>query len=294
MARSAFRSRILLFFILIGVAGCGTQAAPLYPLAEKPAPPPELGARYDSSSTGSIRGRVVWSGALPESHSFRDAGVYPGSFADPYDFRNRLVPRIDDKGKGVSGAVVFLRKVDPERSRSWHLPPVRIEMKGGSIDVVQEGAHLAGFVHAGDAIEMVSIGQEIESLRARGAAFFTLPFPKPNKPLQRSLGQTGLVELSSAVGNFWARGWLFVVEHPYYVRTDESGRFALDRVPDGTYELVCWMPDWRVERFERDPETFAVARVWFRKPMEKSMTVRVERGQAASVQFTVGLGDFGK
>ena len=141
---------------------------------------------------------------------------------------------------------------------------------------------------------MISNGPELEKLRVRGAAYFTLAFPQPDKPLRRTLSQPGLVELCSAVGNFWARSWVFVVEHPYYVRTDESGHFSLDRVPDGDYELVCWLPDWRVERVERDPELLSPTRVWFRKPLEKSMGVKVERGQITKTDFTMGLLDFSR
>jgi hypothetical protein len=291
MLNSALRLRGVVFVV---IAGCGTQAAPLYPLAEKPASPPPLASRYDSTSTGSIRGRIVWNGPVPASTSFRDAGVFPGSFALGIDALNRLVPRIDGKSNSVAGAVVFLRKIDPERSRPWDLPPVRVVMKSSLIAAEQDGEHLTGFVHAGDSIEMFSRDEQLESLRARGAAFFTLAFPKSSKPISRVLPHAGQLELSSAVGHFWARCWLFVVEHPYYVRTDESGSFQLDRVPDGTYELVCWLPDWRVERFERDPETFAVARLWFRKPLEKSMAVRVERGQINQVHFAIAEADFGK
>lgn len=294
MAISALRMRTVMFVMFAGSAGCGTQAAPLYPLAEKPAPPPALASRYDSTATGTIHGRVVWNAPLPASTSFRDAGVIPGSFALGSDALNRLVPRVDGKNNGLAGAVIFLRKVDPERSRPWDLPPVRVVMKSRFITAEQDGEHLVGFVRAGDSIEMMSRDEQLESLRARGAAFFTLAFPKSSKPIRRVLPEAGIVELSSAVAHFWARSWLFVVEHPYYVRTDESGSFQLDRVPDGTYELVCWLPDWRVERFERDPETFTIARLWFRKPLEKSMAVRVERGQINQVDFAIAEADFGR
>ena len=290
MARMALRLRFLTLVPILSVIGCDDPPAALYPLEEKTAAPPVLASNFDPAACGSIRGRVH--GPRPESHSFRDAGVHPGSFADPYDGMNRLVPRIDAKGNGVAGAIVFLRKVDPDRSRPWDLPPVEIEMKRDFIVARQDGDHLAGFVHAGEAIEMISRGDGRESLRARGAAFFTLPFPKPDQPLRRTLRSPGLVELSSAVGHFWTRCWLFVVEHPYFVRTDKSGHFTLDQIPDGIYELAIWMPDWRVERFEHDPETFAVARLWFRNPLEKSMSVRVERGQVATAEFLIGMADF--
>lgn len=294
MARSAFLLRFLILAPFC-VIGCGGQEPkPLHPLEQKPALRPDLAGDFDASMTGTISGRINWQGSKPEANSFRESGAIPGSFATGYDSLNRLLPRIDAKDNGVVDAIVFLRNVDPDRCRPWDLPAARIEMKSTFIMVDQAGEHVAGFVRAGDEIEMNSYGPGIESLRARGAAFFTLAFPMPDQPLRRTLSQPGLVELCSAVGHFWARSWLFVVEHPYYARTDESGNFTLAQVPDGEYELVCWLPDWRIERYERDPELLATTRVWFRKPMEKKVAVRVEKGRIAVVHFSIGLTDFGK
>ena len=129
-------------------------------------------------------------------------------------------------------------------------------------------------------------------LRAQGAVFFTLPFPESEKPLLRQLSKAGLVELSSAVGHFLARSWLLAAEHPYHACTDEEGGFTLTGVPDGSYEIVCWIPNWNIERFERDPELLNVSRVWLRPPCEKSMAVRVRRGECVEVGFQAGMSDF--
>lgn len=37
---------------------------------------------------------------------------------------------------------------------------------------------------------------------------------------------------------------LMVVPHPNYVVTDESGRFELNDVPPGSYEIVAWHEGW--------------------------------------------------
>src|SRR5262249_40869073 len=138
----------------------------------------------------------------------------------------------------------------------------RFLVRQGQID-----GHI-GFVRRGDAVAMVSRDTFFYSLHADGAAFFTLAFPDPEKPLTRRLTEKGLVELTSGAGSFWMRAYLFVDDHPYYARTDGQGRFTLEQVPPGNYELVCWLPSWRVERQERDPETGQVSRVFFRRPVE--------------------------
>lgn len=38
----------------------------------------------------------------------------------------------------------------------------------------------------------------------------------------------------------WMTAWLIVKDNPYYVLTDENGKFKLDGVPAGTYTVQAW------------------------------------------------------
>src|SRR5262249_39172772 len=140
---------------------------------------------------------------------------------------NPHAPAIDPATRAVKDAVVFLRGIDPRRSRPWDHPPVRVEMRDYLL-VVRQGAAegRVGFVRRGDGVEMVSAQPAFHALQARGAAFFTLMFPDPGGPRTRRLGRAGVVELTSAAGHFWMRGHLFVDDHPYYARADAAGRFT--------------------------------------------------------------------
>src|SRR5262249_7479941 len=143
---------------------------------------------------------------------------------------NPNAPAIDAQTRAVRGAVVFLRGIDPRRARPWDLPAVRVVQQGQRFHVRQgadDGA--VGFVRRGAAVEMMSADGVFHSLHAGGAAFFTLTFPDPDRPRTRRLDQPGVVELTSAAGYFWMRGYLFVDDHPYYVRTDTDGRFRLEQ-----------------------------------------------------------------
>ncbi len=281
--------------LLLIIAGCGKPVTPLHSLAELKAETPILGAHFDPKATGAICGRLVWTGELPHEHSFRDAKVGIGAAMEQIEKKNPGLPRVKQPDNGVASAVIFLRTVEPSRSKPWDLPPARIIMNDGSIGVEQgNGVHSCGFVHVGDEIEMNSITKSFETLRFQGASFFTLAFADADKPVRRTLPTTGVVELSSAAGNFWARSWLFVAEHPYYTLTDEDGRFTLTGVPEGDYELVCWMPNWNVERFERDPEMLNVSRVFFMPPLEKTTTANVKRDGVVYVEFQASVGDFAR
>jgi hypothetical protein len=141
---------------------------------------------------------------------------------------------------------------------------------------------------------MVSTEADCHSLHADGAAFFTLPFPDPNRPLERKLDRPGTVEVSSNAGFFWMRAYLFVSDHPYFTRTDAQGRFEISAVPAGDYEVVCWMPNWHEAGHDRDPETSFISRLRFAKPAEHARPVKLEPREMRDVRIEMSAEDFAK
>jgi hypothetical protein len=267
--------------------GCGD--ARTQPPAAEPSPSPEAGCLFDSATSGTVTGCVRWKGEIPKVPPLVELPNPMGAYVrEKTLWPNPNAPVIDPTSRAVQGAVVFLRGVDARHARPWDLPPVRVEQQGQQFHVRQGKADGAiGFVRRGDPIDMVSGERFFHSLHASGSAFFTLAFPDPNpeKPRSRRLAQRGVVELTSAAGYFWMRGYLFVDDHPYYTRTDAAGRFELKGVLPGRYEVVCWMPDWREERHERDPETALVSRLFFRPPWESVRPVEVGSRGSAQVEF---------
>jgi len=273
--------------LLAGALGCG-DARPQPPPAV--APPSDAGSRYDPATAGTISGHVHWSAELPVVPPLLEP-INPLA-ADPLTEKtpwpNPNAPVIDPSTRGVQGAVVFLRGIDPRRARPWDLPPVRVVQEDRQCHVRQGASDAAvGFVRRGDAVEMVSADPVFHSLHAGGAAFFTLAFPDSDRPRTRRLVDPGVVELTSAAGYFWMRGYLFVDDHPYYTCTDASGRFDLTDVPPGQFEAVCWLPDWREARHERDPESTLVTRLYFRPPWETVQPVELAPNGLAAVDFAV-------
>ena len=95
--------------------------------------------------------------------------------------------------------------------------------------------------------------------------------------------------MSSGAGQFWMRGYLFVADHPYYTRTDADGSYRLTQVPPGDYRLVCWLPNYRIQRRERDPENGLVTRLVYGPPLATEQPVHVETKQNMDVTFTIVL-----
>ena len=187
-----------------------------------------------------------------------------GSGADSYPITLANAPRIDFATRGIEGAVVFLRGIDPTRARPWHLGEVHVEFRDGQIAMKQDGrTDRTGFVRPGQEVKMVSAEPDIQVLRGRGAAFFAVPFPDPGNERKRTFDACGRIELTSGSGAYWQSADLFVCDHPYYAVTDKLGWFEFPRVPAGRYDLVAWHPNWIATRTDRNPESCLPTRLHF-------------------------------
>ncbi len=255
---------------------------------ERHEPETSLGQAFDLANTGTIAGRVQWDGDLPAAKEtvVRASACNPYLYQKPATFTTPHVPQVQPKTGGIANAVVFLRAVDACHSKPWDHAKVRVEFHERRLHVLQgEQRTDVGFVRRGSAIEVVNRDGEYHNLRGRGAAFFAAPLIDANQKHERKLTDSGVVELTCSAGWYWLHAHLMVTEHPYYARTDANGRFKLDRVPAGEYEIVCWLPSWRVLRTELDPETANIARLAWDAPKEQRRSVRVEAGQTSDVSY---------
>ena len=277
-----------ILFVSIAIFGCND------PVSNPPstsAPSSErLASDFDPRTMGLIRGRVTWGGPIPTAAPFELEPVpMAGEILGTKQVRpNPNVPVIDAATGGIGNAVIYIRNIASEKSKAWDFPPVRLEMRDCQLHVMQGDTDSdVGFVRLGNRVEMLSRDKYFHSLHADGASFWNFAFPDPGRPLSRTAEKKGLVEFSSAAGYFWMRAFLFVDDHPYYARTDREGRFELTQVPPGCYEVVCWLPNWREARHERDPETGMISRWYFEPPLESVKTVVVGKNEPAEVGFSL-------
>ncbi len=272
----------LLFALLL--TGCGTNPKPKTP----PPPPAIRTSAFNELTTGDLMGRVVWKGVVPTVPPYLSP-ANPLSETSPRrglrEWANVNAPTIDAEG-GVGGAVVYLRGVDPDQAKPWELPPVRVEIADYQIHVRQgEEVGRCGFVRRGDTVDFVSKQAVFDTVQARGAAFFALPFPDPDQVRRRTLNRVGVVEMTSGAGRYWMRGYLFVVDHPYITQTDAAGRFSLANVPPGKYELVVWHPNWQEAAHSRDADTCQVCRLTLQPPLEVVRPIEVPAGGSVDVDI---------
>ena len=268
-------------------AGCGAE-----PPAAATTPPAAPGkpAEFRPGGCGRISGSVTWDGAIPAVPPVVDVRPRPdGGGYDTQTLTHPYVPHIDPVTHALAGAVVYLRGVDPARAKPWDLPPVSAEFRDAQIVVTQgdRPPGRVGFVRRGEPVTMQSREPTFNVLRGRGAAFFALPFPDPDRPLERAFDTDGRIELTNAAGYYWQAADLFVCDHPYYAVSDTAGMFSLTQVPEGQYELVVWHPNWKTIARERNPETGLVQRVVYAPPLERARPVAVAAGRASMANPTL-------
>jgi hypothetical protein len=272
--------------LLLFAAGCSSE---LPATDDKSPPAQDIGKSFDAAQTGTVTGSVTWKGAIPNPPGFLLCIPKEDGTGHVYkESENPNKPRVNPTTRAVAGAVVFLRDIELTKSRSWDLPPVRVEMKEGQISVVQgERRSRVGFVRRGEAVTAVSTEPVYHVLRARGDAFFSIALPEPNRPTTRRLSKPGRVELSSGTGLYWARADLFVTDHPYFTVTDSRGYFSFENVPAGNVQLVVWLPGWDAASQERDPDSTAITRMTYSPPLEQTRSVVVSVNGTAEASFTV-------
>jgi hypothetical protein len=280
--------RLIFGLVLLGAAGCGAE--PTLLIQPTPTPPaPIVATGFDPAACGTITGRVTWPGAMPEAPTYlHGVPAADGNFVTR-TFTGPNQPRIDAKMRWVSGAVVFIRGVDPARCRPWDHPPVRVEVEDRTIRVRQgnRDPDRVGFVRRGDEVEVVSRDPVYHVLRGRGADYFGLALPDRERVRTRAFREPGRVELSCGAGYYWASADHFVTDHPYWTITDAAGQFVLPQVPVGSVELVVWHPGWVPARQDRDPETGLVSRMTYSPAVDRAEQVEVAAGSTRRVELTL-------
>ena len=232
---------------------------------------------------GTISGTVKWAGPMP--HLMPVSINKDPLICDPNSKKTRDLERlIIGRQAGVANTVVFLK--DISRGKAMDLPQQRRFLDQR---FCRYEPHIL-VVPADSELQMKSSDATLHTIHMDGAATYNLPFPFTNQIIARKMPTVGLVSLRCNGGHTWMNAEMFVVPHPYYAVTDESGKFELSDVPPGEYQLVAWHEGWSVMRQEAmydvltekrtQRPVFAPARTWEKK-------VSVQPNSGAVVNFVI-------
>ena len=94
--------------------------------------------------------------------------------------------------------------------------------------------------------------------------------------LQAKAGVTRVEALDGSLGAAWVLG----LETPSYAVTDDDGRFRLDELSPGSYEVTIWQPPI--------PTRSAEGALTYGAPITVRRTVKVDVGKPARLDVTLG------
>lgn len=232
---------------------------------------------------GTISGTVKWSGSVPHMLLFpitKDPAI-----CDPQSEKTADLERliVGPEG-GVANTVVYLK--DIREGKAMELPEQRRHLDQKHCRYIP---HIL-LVPRNDALSMVSSDATLHTIHMDGAASYNLPFPFPNQVSSRVMQTPGMVNLRCNGGHVWMNAEMFVVTHPYYAVTDESGRFELTDVPPGTYQIVAWHEGWGLSGKEQSYDVLtqrSVQRPVFTDPKTWERSVVVGKNSVSTVNFVI-------
>ena len=232
---------------------------------------------------GTISGTVKWSGPVPRQLDFpvtKDPQICESDGKKTVSLDRLIV----GPESGVANSIVYLKNIS--QGKAMDMPEQRRHLDQRRCRYIP---HIL-LVPQNAALQMQSSDATLHTIHMDGAATFNLPFPFPNQISSRNMPTPGLVNLRCNGGHVWMNAEVWVIAHPYYTITDESGKFVLTDVPAGEYQLVAWHEGWTVVREEGPIDVLAqrvVKRPTFSDPRSWEQKVTVHSNAEATVEFEI-------
>jgi len=236
------------------------------------------------SHPGKITGTVRWSGPVPRQLNLpinKDASI-----CDPAGHNTRDLERlvIGPQG-GVANTVVYLKNISSGKPFSSSETRQMLDQRQCRYE-----PHILLVPEQGD-LHMKSSDPVLHTVHMDGAASYNLPFPFPNREVSRSMPQAGVASLKCNGGHVWMNAEMIVAKNPYYAVTGQDGKFELDDVPPGAYQIVAWHEGWSLVRQESAFDVLTERRVQrpvFSQPRTWEKEAKVLEDANTEVDFTLG------
>ena len=186
---------------------------------------------YDAgavSNGGSISGTITFAGDAPEVKPVevtKDTKVC----AQTQKYDESLVV---GENKGIKNAVVSIANISNgkdfgeamvlDQKECVYTPHIVLTPAGSELEILNND----GILH------------NIHTYSEANPAFNQAQ-PKFKKTLKKKFDQPEVVRVECDAHG-WMKGWIVVMDHPYYAVTDGEGKFSLSDVPAGEYEVKIW------------------------------------------------------
>jgi hypothetical protein len=202
--------------------GCGKETP-----AER-VPPPDA-RRVEQSKTGTIAGRVLVEGPVPESTTV--------NIEDPFCSREKVpVETVVVADGGLKNVFVYIK--DGLDKYYFDVPAEPVKLDQHSCRYVP---HVLG-VRAGQALEISNSDATVHTVAASTKVNRAFNFSQPMQGLKNTATFNDpevMVRMKCDVHG-WMNAYVGVMAHPYFAVTENGGKFELKGVPAGTYTVEAW------------------------------------------------------
>jgi hypothetical protein len=211
---------------------------------------------------GAIEGTVSLNGPVPEPKGFNlitfPDPAYCGRISNGRGWRLLYDFVVNPQG-GLKDAIVLLEGVEAGKPFELSVPLIEARdcMFHPFMTVVRNG-------HAVEVVNMDPVMHDIQgyetSLEAGARVLFNTPLVMNHQHRRGDLraihnhapgkSLVGPIYLNKGRRTFYMQcgfhaymeSWAMAVNNPYYALTDGDGKFSIENIPPGTYQLVAWHP----------------------------------------------------
>jgi len=182
----------------------------------------------------SINGTVKYDGAVPKLREIK-------MDADPIcltHHANPVYPQAIMLGENNEMANIFVHVVNGLPKKNYPVPPqpAILDQKG----CVYE-PHVLG-VLVGQTVKILNPDGTLHNVHAmpKNNEEFNLAMPKFRKEVTRIFDKPDFMFPIKCDVHPWMGAWVAVMEHPYFSATLKDGKYIINDLPAGDYELEAW------------------------------------------------------
>ncbi|WZO96477.1 hypothetical protein EP7_003470 [Isosphaeraceae bacterium EP7] len=198
---------------------------------------PLAGASVGQAGFGTIKGRLIWNGAVPvpkplatekDPEVCGKPPIYDRGFA------------VDAKTKGIKHGIAYLvapKGKNPEAEKA-------LLANAATVVVDQKNCEFIPYtlaMHKDQALDFKSSDPVNHNIRYTGFANGGFnQMLAPNGTIQRKLvAEKRVLPLACDI-HPWMKGFVMVLDHPFFAITGEDGSFEIKGVPAGAQNIVVW------------------------------------------------------
>jgi plastocyanin len=189
----------------------------------------------DPATVATVTGTVNFTGALPPAELVRMEGD-PKCITAAQGEESHTEYIVSNDGRTLANVFVYVKEgLQPRLYPVKNEPVVLDQQKCRYIPRVLG-------VQVGQPLEIRNSDPLMHNVRAEGA--INQPFDV-GQPLQgikttKTFNTREVMVPVKCQVHAWMRGYVGVLEHPYFAVSDANGRFSISNLPPGTYTIEAW------------------------------------------------------